>query len=123
MGRERSLGSYYLDADSLHFEAQLLDGQTGLGLIVALQPSVGLAREKTQVVEQLRQRVMAGLSMVLGSEFDTWQAASLPPTYEAYQEMLAAKGSGFEFTQAADHLAGRPQRWTPRSPAPRPHAP
>jgi tetratricopeptide (TPR) repeat protein len=97
-------GSYYLDADSLHFEAQLLDGQTGQ-LIVPLQPSIGLAREKTRVVEQLRQRVMAGLSMVLGSEFDTWQAASLPPTFEAYQEMLAAKRSGFEFAQAAEHLA------------------
>ena len=97
-------GSYYLEADSLHFEAQLLDGQTGQ-LIVPLQPSIGLAREKTRVVEQLRQRVMAGLSMVLGSEFDTWQAASLPPTYEAYQEMLAAKRSGFEFADAAEHLA------------------
>ncbi|HEU4523395.1 MAG TPA: serine/threonine-protein kinase, partial [Gemmatimonadales bacterium] len=96
-------GSYYLDADSLHFEAQLLHGQTGQ-LIVPLQPSIGLAREKTRVVEQLRQRVMAGLSMVLGSEFDTWQAASLPPSYEAYQEMLAAKRSGFEFADAAEHL-------------------
>jgi tetratricopeptide (TPR) repeat protein len=99
-------GSYFLDADSLHFEARLLDGQTGQ-LIVPLQPSVGLVREKTRVVEQLRQRVMAGLAMVLGSEFDTWQAASLPPTYEAYQEMLAAQrsGRGFEFADAADHYA------------------
>jgi tRNA A-37 threonylcarbamoyl transferase component Bud32/tetratricopeptide (TPR) repeat protein len=97
-------GSYYLVADSLHFEAQLLDGRTGQ-LIVPLQPSVGLIRERTRVVEQLRQRVMAGLSMVLGSEFDTWQAASLPPTYEAYQEMLAAKRTGFEFAEAAEHLA------------------
>jgi hypothetical protein len=48
---------------------------------------------------------MAGLSMVLGSEFDTWQAASLPPTYEAYQEMLAAKRTGFEFAEAAEHYA------------------
>jgi tetratricopeptide (TPR) repeat protein len=97
-------GSYYLDGDSLHFEARLLDGRTGQ-LIVALQPSVGLARQKTQVVEQLRQRVMAGLAMVLGSEFDTWKAASLPPTYEAYQEMLAARKSGFEFAKAAEHFA------------------
>jgi tetratricopeptide (TPR) repeat protein len=97
-------GSYYLEGDSLHFEAQLLDGQTGQ-LIVPLQPSIGLARERTRVVEQLRQRVMAGLAMVLSSEFDTWQAASLPPTYEAYQEMLAAKRSGFEFAEAAEHYA------------------
>jgi tetratricopeptide (TPR) repeat protein len=97
-------GSYYLDGDSLHFEAQLLNGETGQ-LIAPLQPSIGPAAEKTAVVEQLRQRVMGGLAMVLGTEFDTWRAASLPPTYEAYQEMLAAKRSGFEFAEAAEHYA------------------
>jgi hypothetical protein len=97
-------GSYYLNGDSLHFEAQLIDGTTG-ELIVPLQPSVGPAGEKTRVVEQLRQRVMAGLSVVLGTEFDSWRAGSLPPTYEAYQEMLAGRRSGFDFAGAARHYA------------------
>jgi serine/threonine-protein kinase len=95
-------GSYYGDGDSLHIEAQLLDGATGK-IIVPLEPSVGLARDKTRVVELLRQRVMAGFAVVLGSEFDTWKAASLPPTYEAYQQMLAGAGSEFDFTAAAEH--------------------
>jgi tetratricopeptide (TPR) repeat protein len=46
---------------------------------------------------------MAGFAVVLGPEFDTWNAASLPPTYEAYQEMLAARQTGFDFAAAAEH--------------------
>jgi Protein kinase domain len=95
-------GSYYRDGDSLHFEAQLVDGATGK-LIVPLEPAVGLAREKTRVVELLRQRVMAGFAVVLGSEFDTWKTASLPPTYGAYQEMLAGSQTGFDFAAAIQH--------------------
>jgi tetratricopeptide (TPR) repeat protein len=95
-------GSYYADGDSLHIEAQLLDGATGK-LIVPLEPSIGLLRDRTRVVEVLRQRVMAGFAVVLGSEFDTWKAASLPPTYEAYQQMLAGAGSEFDFAAAAEH--------------------
>ena len=95
-------GSYYRDGDSLHFEAQLVDGATGR-LVVALQPSVGLLGEKTRVVELLRQRVMAGFATVFGSEFDSWKAASLPPTYDAYQEMLAAGETEFDFPAALEH--------------------
>jgi serine/threonine protein kinase/tetratricopeptide (TPR) repeat protein len=95
-------GSYYGDGDSLHIEAQLLDGASGK-LIVPLEPSIGLLRDRTRVVEILRQRVMAGFAVVLGSEFDTWKAASLPPTYDAYQQMLAGAGSEFDFAAAAEH--------------------
>jgi tetratricopeptide (TPR) repeat protein/TolB-like protein len=95
-------GSYYRDGDSLHFEAQLMDAPTGK-VIVPLEPAVGLLRERTLVVETLRQRVMAGFAVVLGPEFDTWKAASLPPTYEAYQEMLAAREAEFDFAAAAEH--------------------
>jgi tetratricopeptide (TPR) repeat protein/TolB-like protein len=95
-------GRYYRDGDSLHIEAQLVDAPTGR-VIVSLEPAVGLAREETRVVETLRQRVMAGFAVVFGSEFDTWKAASLPPTYEAYQEMLAAGQTEFDFATAAEH--------------------
>jgi tetratricopeptide (TPR) repeat protein/TolB-like protein len=95
-------GSYYRDGDSLHFEAQVVDAPSGK-IIVPLEPAVGLAREKTRVVEILRQRVMAGFAVVLGSEFDSWRAASLPPTYDAYQEMLAATQTEFDFPAAVAH--------------------
>jgi len=95
-------GSYYRDGDSLHFEAQLVDAPTGR-VIMPLEPAVGLVRERTRVVETLRQRVMAGFAVVLGPDFDAWKTASLPPTYEAYQEMLAARHTGFDFHAAAEH--------------------
>jgi serine/threonine-protein kinase len=95
-------GSYYRDGDSLHFEAQLVDAGTGK-VLLALEPAVGLATERTRVVEILRQRVMAGFAVTLGPEFETWAAASLPPTYEAYQEMLAARETGFDWDEAVKH--------------------
>ena len=98
-----------------------MDAPTGK-VIVPLEPAVGLVREKTRVVETLRQRVMAGFAIVLGPEFDTWKAASLPPTYEAYQEMLAARRDEFDFAAAAEHYR-RPRPSTPASPEPRPPAP
>jgi tetratricopeptide (TPR) repeat protein/TolB-like protein len=96
-------GRYYRQGDTLQIEAQLVDGATGQ-LIVPLEPSIGSARAQTRVVEILRQRVMAGFAVVLGSEFDSWKAASLPPTYEAYEEMLAGGRSGFDFDLAVGHF-------------------
>jgi tetratricopeptide (TPR) repeat protein/TolB-like protein len=97
-------GSYYLEDDSLHFEAQLLEALTGR-MILSLEPAVGSVREKTRVVETLRQRVMAGFATVAGSGFETWTAASVPPTYEAYQEMLAGGKASWQhdFAGAAVH--------------------
>lgn len=97
-------GSYYLEGDSLHFEAQLVEALTGR-MILSLEPAVGSIRAKTRVVETLRQRVMAGFATVAGSGFETWKAASIPPTYEAYQEMLAGGVAAWrhEFAEAAMH--------------------
>jgi serine/threonine-protein kinase len=95
-------GRYYRQRDTLQIEAQLVDGASGQ-LIVPLEPSIGSAKEQTRVVEVLRQRVMAGFAVVLGSEFEGWEAASLPPTYDAYEEMLAGMRSGFDFNKATEH--------------------
>jgi TolB-like protein len=82
-------GSYYRDGDSLHFEAQLVDAATGK-LVLPLQPVVGSLADKTRVIETLRQRVMAGFAVVFQPAFEDWQAASVPPDYDAYQQLLAA---------------------------------
>jgi tetratricopeptide (TPR) repeat protein len=92
-------GNYYRDGDSLHFEAQVIDAATGK-LIVSLQPAVGPLKQSTRVVETLRQRVMAGFVAVFGPGFEAWQAASIPPTYEAYQEMIAGSEAIWEFDYA-----------------------
>ena len=74
--------------DVLHFESQILDASSGR-VLLALQPVSGPVTRQTEVVELLRQRVMGGFAAVFGRDFEIWQAASVPPTYAAYVEMLA----------------------------------
>jgi tetratricopeptide (TPR) repeat protein len=95
---------YYLEGDSLHFEAQLLDARTGR-LVLSLVPAVGGLAERMRVVETLRQRVMAGLAAAASPEFDPWREGSAPPTYDAYRETLVAADAGwtFDFGRAAEH--------------------
>ena len=98
-------GNYYREGDSLHFEAQLVEAGTGR-LILALQPVIGSLREQTRVIELLRQRVMAGFAVVFQPAFGDWQGAGVPPTYAAYQQMLAAADDLwiFEADKAIPHL-------------------
>jgi hypothetical protein len=98
-------GNYYLRQDSLHFEAQLVDAPSGRTLL-PLAPVAGPQAEQTRVVELLRQRVMAGLAAAVSPEFVSWEDASVPPTYDAYREMLAADEAvwTFDFSTAAEHL-------------------
>ncbi len=98
-------GSYYLRQDSLRFETQLVDAASGR-LLLPLAPVAGARAEETRVVELLRQRVMAALAVAVSPAFVPWQDPSVPPTYDAYREMLAADEAGwsFEFGDAARHL-------------------
>jgi TolB-like protein len=98
-------GSYYREGDSIHVQAQLVDAASGK-LILSLEPVVGSVREQTHVVESLRQRVMAGFAVVFQPAFEDWQATSVPPTYDAYREMLAARDDlwVFEPEVAVVHL-------------------
>jgi tetratricopeptide (TPR) repeat protein/TolB-like protein len=98
-------GSYYRQGDTLHFEAQLVDAATGR-LILALQPVDGSRQEQTRVIELLRQRVMAGFATVFQPGFGDWSASTVPPTYTAYQEMMAAVDDGWHFRSdlALPHL-------------------
>ena len=98
-------GSYYRDGDSLHFESQLLDAGSGK-VILSLEPAVGQLGSPTRVVELLRQRVMGAFGAVFGTPgFEPWSAASIPPTYESYREVLAGSDAAwhFNFDDAAKH--------------------
>ena len=89
-------GSYYREGDSLQFDAEVVDAGTGK-LIVSLQRAAGPFRPTTQVIETLRQRVMAGFAVAFGSEFEDWEAGSIAPTYAAYQEMIAGGNEAWQF--------------------------
>jgi tetratricopeptide (TPR) repeat protein len=49
---------------------------------------------------------MAGFAVALSPEFDPWSEGGVPPTYDAYREMLAAADASwtFEFARAAEHF-------------------
>jgi tetratricopeptide (TPR) repeat protein len=98
-------GNYYLRQDSLHFEVQLVDAPSGRTLL-PLAPVAGPQVEQTRVVELLRQRVMAGLAAAVSPDFVSWEDPNVPPTYDAYREMLAADEAvwTFDFGTAAEHL-------------------
>ena len=98
-------GSYYRDGDSVHFEGELVDASSGR-VILSLKPAVGPLDDPVQAVETLRQRVMGAFAAFLSAGFEPWQAASVPPTYEAYQEVIAggAAAWGFDPVVAAGHF-------------------
>jgi tetratricopeptide (TPR) repeat protein len=89
-------GSYYREGDSLQFDAEVVDARTGK-LIVSLQRAAGPFRPTTQVIETLRQRVMAGFAVAFRSEFEEWEAGSIAPTYAAYQEMISGGNEAWQF--------------------------
>ena len=97
-------GSYYRTGDSLHFETQILDAQSGK-LIMSTEPAVGSIGDRMQLVERLRQRLMASFAAAFGPGFEAWQAQSIPPSFEAYQEILAGDEAHWHlnFAEAVKH--------------------
>ena len=97
-------GSYYRSGDSLYIESQIVDTRSGK-LVMSPQPVAGRLDQRMQLVELLRQRLMAGFATLFGPGFEAWQAESLPPTYEAYKEVLAGdQASGaFDYPTAMRH--------------------
>jgi tetratricopeptide (TPR) repeat protein/predicted Ser/Thr protein kinase len=81
-------GAYYRQGDSLQFQAQLTDAATG-ELVGTTLPALGSAKQQTQGVEALRQRVMAIFAAKLDPRLAKYEGGSQPATYEAYREFLA----------------------------------
>jgi tetratricopeptide (TPR) repeat protein len=83
-------GSFYLQDDSLAFQAQVTDVATG-ELLRAIGEITAPVERPKEAVETLRQRTTGALATVLDPLLKSWaSAASQPPSYEAYQ--LYAEG-------------------------------
>jgi len=98
-------GSYFVDRDTLHFETMIVEGRSGR-LVRSVQPAAGPIADRTRVVELLRQHVMAAFATTVGPAFASWRVQSTPPSFEAYEEMLAGGDAmwRFEFAQAREHF-------------------
>ncbi len=87
-------GGYFRDRDSIRFQAQITDTETGelLRSIAPVAADVGAA---THGAELLRQGVMAALAPLVDPRFASFAvAASRPASYEAYREFLAGEELG-----------------------------
>ena len=77
-----------LSGDSIRFDAQLVDVQTGT--VIAPVPSVSSLRgEVTQALEGLRDRVMAAIGAHVDPRLADWSRhSSRPPTFAIYQTFV-----------------------------------
>ena len=85
-------GAYYLEGDSLRFQANLTDATRG-SLLRSLEPSAGPVDQPMAAIEPMASEV-AGAVASLFASWDTGFDANLrPPGFEAYREYIA----GMEF--------------------------
>ncbi len=91
-------GSYFLQGDSLQFQVRI--ASTGDGTILLGIGGVTAPRDRPlEGIEQVRQRVAAGLASLLDRDVTTFQTGlRQPPTYEAYREYV----EGLEVYMAGD---------------------
>ena len=94
-------GSYYLQGDSIRFEARITDTRTGRLVATVESPSVPVA-QPARGVDPLRQRVMGALATMLDPHFREWsRTAAIAPTFPAYREFA----DGVDAYQRGDLLA------------------
>jgi tetratricopeptide (TPR) repeat protein len=94
-------GAYYLQGDTLRFQARITDAVHGT-LLQALDPVSGTRSAPLEAIDALRQRVMGAVAASLEAvhEMGTQQR---PPRYDAYREFIA----GFEVFDTDDPEALR----------------
>jgi tetratricopeptide (TPR) repeat protein len=94
-------GTYYLQGDTLRFQARVTDVKHGR-LLLALDPVSSARSAPMEAIDALRQRVMGAVASRLEAvhEMATQQR---PPLYEAYREFIA----GFEEFATDDPAALR----------------
>lgn len=86
-------GRYYRDADSLRFQAELLDANTNR-VIRSLEATSAPVSAPMPAIERLRQRVLGALATLNTAELADWaRATTEPPLFEAYQEYLAGQAA------------------------------
>jgi tetratricopeptide (TPR) repeat protein len=97
-------GSVYRRGDQLHLETQILEPRSGK-LLVAVDPIEGSSANATAIAEKLRQRLMGNFAAMFGPGFEAWESANLPPSFDAYQEILAGDASvgQNDYSKALEH--------------------
>jgi serine/threonine protein kinase/tetratricopeptide (TPR) repeat protein len=93
-------GSYYLQGETLHFQAAISD-TAHRKLLYALDPTSSAVATPLDAIDDLQQRVTGALATRFESPYEI--SLQKPPTYEAYREYI----SGFELFLTDDSEALR----------------
>jgi len=104
-------GSYYRSADSVVFQASIIDGRSGR-VLRAVEPVRTPEAQPERGVEGLRQRVMAVLATLVDPRFGEFTPPGAePPNFAAYEEFVLGQNAFwrgapdeavFHFGRAAD---------------------
>jgi len=92
-------GAYYLQGDTLRFQARITDAARGR-LLQALDPVSGARNVPLQAIDALRQRIMGSVATKVGA-VHVIDEGPRPPLYDAYREFIA----GFEAFETDDSVA------------------
>jgi tetratricopeptide (TPR) repeat protein len=80
-------GAYYRSADSVEFQAQVIDARDGR-LLSAIAPTSGAIGDPGAAVDSLRRSVVRSLAVLLEPSLRQSAAAAHPPSLEAYRQYL-----------------------------------
>ena len=101
-------GSYYLQGETLQFQAQVQEGKTGK-IIAAVEPVSGPVKDPIKLIESLRKRVMGALATITDERIESFAGSDQVqyiPTYEAYKEYIEGWKDleNYEYEKAIEHL-------------------
>ena len=96
-------GAYYLDGDSVRLQARVSD-VAGWKVLRAVAPVSAPRAAPAALLEPARQRVLAALAVTHDPRFAGWEMGAPPPTYGAYEQVLA----GLDVFERGDWAAAVP---------------
>jgi len=84
-------GAYYLEGETLRFQANLTDATRG-SLLRSLDPTVGPVDQPMTSIESLGSEVAGAVASLFSSWDRGFDQSLRPPSFEAYQEYIAGMG-------------------------------
>ena len=114
-------GNCYAEGDSLHIQTRISDARDG-SLLGTVGPIVGSRSARRELVARLGREIVAALATQLNRDLGSFEPASQPATYEAYEaytegleayleNAYQAAAQDFERAAAADPSFARARLW------------
>ncbi|TSA15950.1 serine/threonine protein kinase [bacterium] len=96
-------GAFYRQGDELQIQPQVIDAETGK-LLAAVDPVTKPSSATTDLIDELRERVLGVVALKYTSNFSMALGIIHPPTYRAFKEYT----QGYAFFRRGDYRAAIP---------------